>query len=224
MPMKTPVTAISAVAALSLGLLAAGCGGDASSSVPASAPERAAAPAAECDPSQERDSRARSLTFINLLPVPVSLGVSGVNCAQWSGVSTPYAWNGVTLDAGNGGRGMRMEMGRRTRPAWTFTVNAPGALTPFAVRCPRPADTCGYNVQGAPDEPWSTQVVISTDLASPDWAVTAAQRKRIDNIATDHLILWSDGSKVYVSSYGEPDPDSQRMRDQEQLKAPPPSS
>lgn len=200
--MKPSVAAVTAAAALSLGLVAVGCGDDAPSSAPASTPERAAAPATACDPGQERGSLARSLTFINLLPVPVSLGVSGVNCAQWSGVSTPYAWNGVTLAAGNGGRGMRMEMARGTSPAWTFTVNAPGALTPFAIRCVRPAYPCGYDVQGASGEPWSTQVVISTDLASPDWAVTAAQRKRIDNIATDHLMLWSDGSKVYVSAHG----------------------
>lgn len=205
--MKTSIAAVTAASALSLGFVAAGCGDDAPSSAPASTPERAAAPAMECDPAQERRSHARSLTFINLLPVPVSIGVSGVNCAQWSGVSTPYAWNGVSLAAGNGGRGMRMEMARGTSPTWTFTVNAPGALTPFAVRCRQPAYPCGYDMQGAPGAPWSTQVAISTDLASPDWAVTPRQRKRIDNIATDHLILWSDGSKVYVSSHKGTNPD-----------------
>lgn len=183
-------------------LIAAGCGGDAQSPAPTSTADRAAAAATACDPKDERSSHQRSLTVINLLPVPVSLGVSGVNCAQWSGRSTPYAWEGVTLAAGNGGQGRRMEMARNTRPTWTFTVRAPGALTPFAVRCSHPSNPCGYEVQGAPGEPWSKSVVIATDVASPDWAATPIQRRRVEDIAANNLVVWSDGSKVYVSAYG----------------------
>lgn len=200
--MKPSGAVLGSIAVLSLALVAAGCGGDDPSPAPTGTTARAATPATACDPAQERRSYARSLTVINLLPVKVSLGVSKVNCAQWSGVSTPYAWDGVTLAAVDGGRGMRMEMARSTSPTWTFTVRAPEALAPFAVRCFHPADPCGYDVQGEPGGTWSTSVVISTDVARPDWAVTPAQRRRIENIGTDHLMLWSDGSKVYVSSHG----------------------
>lgn len=203
-----PATSLVA-AGLAVGavIVGAGCGGDAESTTPASPPERAAASATACDPTEERRSIARSLTVINLLPVQVSLGVSNVNCAQWSGVSTPYAWNGVTLAAVNGGRAMRMEMARGTSPTWTFTVRAPGALTPFAVRCQYPSYPCGYDVQGAPGEAWSTSAVIATDVAMPDWAATPAQRRRIDNIDVNNLVLWSDGAKVHASSRGGQKPD-----------------
>lgn len=193
--MKTPLAA-AVVAALSLGLVAMGCGGDGPSPTPTGTTARAAAPATACNPGDERRSYARSLTVLNMLPVPTSLTASDVNCAQWSGVSTPYAWNGVTL-TGNESMTKRMEMARGTRPQWTFTVRVPRALAPFAITCTNPDNPCGYDVFGAPAGPWPDSVVIATD-ATPDWAATPEQRARIERMGTDQVVVWSDGSRVYV--------------------------
>lgn len=185
------------IAVGSIGGLAA-CGGtDDQASAPASttAPKQAA-PSTACNPRDERRSYARSLTVVNLLPVPISLTTSDVNCSQWSGVSTPYAWNGVTLGS-NEAMGKRMEMARGTRPTWTFTIGVPRALTPFTAKCTNPDNPCGYDVLGAQAGPWPDSVVIATD-ATPGWAITPDQQKRLERLGTDQLVVWSDGSKVYV--------------------------
>lgn len=193
------ITAVAALAALStLGLAACGSGGDQPSGTTS---DRAAAggsraQATACNPGDERRSYARSLTVLNMLPVPISLTASDVSCAQWSGVSTPYAWSGVTL-TGNESMTKRMEMARGTRPQWTFTVRVPKALTPFTVRCTNPDNACGYDVLGAPAGPWPDSVIIATN-ATPDWAATPEQRARIERMGTDQVVVWSDGSRVYV--------------------------
>lgn len=197
--MRIPLAALSAIVALPLVLAAAGCGGGTAQGgdpVATSSARQAEAPATACNPDAERRSYARSLTVINLLPVPISLTASDVNCAQWSGVSTPYAWNGETL-AGDENMRKRMEMARGTSPRWTFTVRVPKGLTPFTITCTDPGSPCGYDVLGAPAGPWPDSVVIATD-ATPDWAATPEQRRRLERLGIDQVAVWSDGTKVYV--------------------------
>lgn len=173
---------------LALGMLAAGCGGDASTTATTATRAAAGAGAGSCDPSRERRSTARSLAVRNLLPVRVSVGMYDVNCAQWSGVSTPYAWDGTVIAPGRT-ETRRMEMAKGTSPAWTMELpigRVEGA--PFRITCRNPDNPCGYGVLGAPAGPWPDSVVVSTD-AQPSWAATDAQRASLQRMAVNEVAI-----------------------------------
>ena len=197
--------AIAAAGALALtaGAVAAGCGGDATTASTPTAATRAAAGTGSCDPSSERRSYARSLSLRNLLPVTVTVTASNVNCAQWSGVSTPYAWNGTVVEAG-GTMTRRMEMARGTVPAWTMTLLGAQSDTPFRIKCTNPDNPCGYDVLGAPAGPWPDSVVVGTN-AEPSWAATPAQKASLERMPVNAIAIWSDGQKIYVFAHtGDP--------------------
>lgn len=199
-------TAIVAAGALTLavGALAAGCGGDANTATaPTTATRAAAAGAGSCDPSSERRSLARSLAVRNLLPVSVTVTMSNVTCSQWSGVSTPYAWNGTVIMPGST-ETRRMEMAKGTAPAWTMALSGAKSDTPFRIKCTNPDNPCGYDVLGAPAGPWPDSVVVGTN-AEPSWAATPAQKASLERMPVNAIAIWSDGQKVYVFAHtGDP--------------------
>lgn len=198
-------TAIAAAAALLLGAgtFAAGCGGDSGTAAAPSTSTRGAAATGSCDPSSQRRSQARSLAVRNLLPVSVTVTMSNVNCAQWSGVSTPYAWNGTVIAPGST-ETRRMEIAKGAVPAWTMALVGAKSDTPFRIRCTNPDNACGYDVLGAPAGPWPDSVVMGT-TAEPSWAATPEQQASLERMPVNQVVVWSDGTKVYVFAHtGDP--------------------
>lgn len=124
------------VIAASLGVAACGSGSATTATTDAAdTAQRAASPSKadgtcpEATPSYTLGQPGSNdgMFVVNRLPSRVDLRVplTSINCADWSGVSTPYTGlNGKTLDAGVE-RAIRLEH-RSTQAPWTLEMAAPG--------------------------------------------------------------------------------------------------
>jgi hypothetical protein len=96
---------------VALGLIASGCGSDASSSISTETRQAAAGEwptRVVCD---EHNSFAFTMSIQNLLLVAVAPAAKDIDCADWSGISTPpMAFNGSTIPVGHPLAGRRLHL------------------------------------------------------------------------------------------------------------------
>lgn len=111
---------------IALGLIASGCGSDASSSISTETRQAAAGEwptRVVCD---EHNSFTFEMSIQNLLPVAVAPAAKDIDCADWSGVSTPpTAFNNSTIPAGQK-RSYRLEPRRNYDRNWTMQIAPEG--------------------------------------------------------------------------------------------------
>lgn len=133
--------------ALALAALTAGCGGSESAETPAATATARQSAAGEwparvvCD---EHDSFAFTMSIQNLLPVAVTPAAKDIDCADWSGVSTPpTAFNNSTIPAGQT-RSYRLEPRTNYDRNWTMQI-APEGMKATQLRMAIPTSSVGYN-------------------------------------------------------------------------------
>lgn len=107
--------------ALLLSLVFTACGGD-SSAVNANRQAKGPDSSGACP--EQWNTGTNYLTIMNFVPEPLKLTAASVDCADWSGVSTPEAaWPGVIMGGGEV-RTSTLEA-KPSRVSWTMFFTAP---------------------------------------------------------------------------------------------------